>query len=266
MDALDDAPPFSMKIQLADIALDCGALTLEAYLAAPGGASGRVLFGTWKGRRIAVKIIAARPGVPAAKSHEAFMGEAENMLAVRELMSRARTLERVGASLLEECRLPVAGRRCRESHDLRGYRHLIYIYGVGTVPDLSAIAPVLPPGPAHLVVMEPLTGGSLKEPPHSPHVAQRAPAELSAGLAALAAAHIVHADVKPENIMLRTPGGELVLTDYGVGRISNGGADESEYIEADAAHGTKLYLAPELLDGKHANTFASDMCGGGGRV
>jgi serine/threonine protein kinase len=107
--------------------------------------------------------------------------------------------------------------------------------------------------------MEPLMGGSLKTPPRPADVVARAPSELSSGLAALAAAHVVHADLKPENIMLRTPGGELVLTDYGVGRISNGGADESEYIEADAAHGTKLYLAPELLDGRHANTFASDM-------
>ena len=188
------------------------------------------------------------------------------MLAVRGVIDRARVLLRVGAPLSEPCDLHDVGRRCREPHDLRGWRHLVYVYGVGRVPDLAALAPGLPPGPAHFVVMEPLTGGSLKTPPRPADVISRAPVELSSGLAALAAAHVVHADVKPENIMLRTPGGELVLTDYGVGRISNGGADESEYIEADAAHGTKLYLAPELLDGKHANTFASDMCGGGGRV
>lgn len=74
-------------------------------------------------------------------------------------------------------------------------------------------------------VMEPLTGGSQKI--HRPaNVVARAPSDLSAGLAALSAAQGVHADNLPGNIMLRAPGGELILTDYGVGR---GGVVEVSY-------------------------------------
>jgi serine/threonine protein kinase len=58
--------------------------------------------------------------------------------------------------------------------------------------------------------------------------------------------------------MRRTPGGDVVLTDYGVGRIANAGVDVAMYT-GDAA-GTMLYLAPELIGGGRANTFASDVC------
>lgn len=57
--------------------------------------------------------------------------------------------------------------------------------------------------------------------------------------------------------MRRTPGGEVVLTDYGVGRIANGGVHEVVY--AGHAAGTMLYLAPELLGVDQTNTFASDV-------
>ena len=58
--------------------------------------------------------------------------------------------------------------------------------------------------------------------------------------------------------MLRAPGGDVVLTDYGVGRISNAGVNVALY--AGDAAGTMLYLAPELIGGGRANTFASDVC------
>ena len=108
--------------------------------------------------------------------------------------------------------------------------------------------------------MEPLTGGSLKAPPRPADVVARTPLELSSGLAALAAAHVVHADIKPENIMLRTPGGELVLTDYGVSRSARGGVHEALSTSGGMAGGTMIYFAPELLDDKYASTFASDVC------
>lgn len=45
------------------------------------------------------------------------------------------------------------------------------------------------------------------------------------------------------------------MTDYGVGRIANAGVDVAEY--AGSAAGTTLILAPELIGGGRANTFAS---------
>ena len=62
---------------------------------------------------------------------------------------------------------------------------------------------------------------------------------------ALAAAHacgIVHGDVKPQNVMVESPGGRIVLTDFGA----------SCEIDAPATlvvHGTLSYLAPEVIRG-----------------
>lgn len=64
--------------------------------------------------------------------------------------------------------------------------------------------------------------------------------------------------VQTDNMMFRTPGGQVVLTDYGVGRIANGGVHESMYDGKGRGH--IFTRAPELLDGRHANTFASDVC------
>ena len=262
----DDSPPFAARILIHEVAFELdasgtvrGALTRKAFETAPSGASGSVLFGLWRDFRVAVKILPTLRGVAPDLAELDFAAEVDNMVAVRALVDRARTLERAGAPLTEQCYLRIVGRRCREPHDLRGWRHLVYVYGVGTIPDLAALAPGLPPGPAHFVVMEPLTGGSLKTPPRPADVVARAPLELSSGLAALAAAHVVHADLKPENIMLRTPGGELVLTDYGVGRIARGGVDEATARTDGVVNGTYPYWAPELFDDVHVNSYATDM-------
>lgn len=71
-------------------------------------------------------------------------------------------------------------------------------------------------------------------------------------LAAIHAAGIIHRDIKPENI-LRTPGGRLVVTDFGLGHSA-----ESALAGLDAASGTPMYLAPEVLDGAPPNA-ATDL-------
>ena len=264
---MDDSPPFAARIRITDIVFELnasgtvrGPLTREAYEAAPHGASGSVLIGWWRDFRVAVKVLPTMHGVPADVAELDFSAEVDNMVAVRALIDRGRTLERAGAPLADQCYLRDADRRCREPHDLRGWRHLVYVYGVGTIPDLVAVATGLPPGPAHFVVMEPLTGGSLKTPPRPAAVIARALAELSAGLAALAAAHVVHADLKPENIMLRAPGGELVLTDYGVSRIARSGVDMATARTGGSdVKGTYPYWAPELFDDVYINSYATDV-------
>jgi len=257
--------PFSMNVPVTEIEFEIddsgrrGPLTLAVFQRAAHGSFGHVLFAWYLSQRVAFKVLPSKPGVLPEEAHEAFMAEAENMLAVRGVIDRVRVLMRLDAPLSEPCDLHDVGRRCREPHDLRGWRHLVYVHGVGTIPRLEDLDPGLPPGPAHFVVMEPLTGGSLKTPPRPADVVARAPAELSSGLAALAAAHVVHADLKPENIMLRTPGGELVLTDYGVSRIARGGVDLPTARTGGIVEGTYPYWAPELFDGVHVNSLASDM-------
>jgi tetratricopeptide (TPR) repeat protein len=73
-------------------------------------------------------------------------------------------------------------------------------------------------------------------------------ADVTAGLAAIHAAGLVHRDIKPNNIMV-TPGGRAVLLDLGLA-IAHG----AEH----AAAGSPGYVAPEVLAGGVA-TAASDQ-------
>ena len=194
-----EAPPFYMGFRLNQIELDCGEISRDYYDRAPGGAFGKVLFGRWRGLRVAVKILASRQGVRASDAENAFRREVENLIAVRGAIDRARVLRRVGAPLTEPCNLLDPARRCTRPHSLAGFLNAVIVYGVGTERDLSALASGLPAGPAHLIVMEELTGGTLDfthavQP--SIDTLEKLAAGTASGLALLAAAHVVHADLK----------------------------------------------------------------------
>lgn len=191
-----EALPFCTTCRLGDVVLDAGALTPEAFAGAPGGHFGKVFRGSWGGTRVAVKVLASNPGVDAGGAAEAFRAETANMVEVRKLILRARLLDRAGLPLSEACG------KCNTAHDLRGYRHLVFVFGVGTEPDLAAVAPGLPHGPAHLIIMEELTGGTVQQfctastPPPPLGALLRTAEEMASGLVALAAAHVVHGDLK----------------------------------------------------------------------
>lgn len=70
----------------------------------------------------------------------------------------------------------------------------------------------------------------------------------------VAAAHlhpggpIVHRDLKPENVLLRSSDGPAVVADFGIAYVDNG---ERERLTAtDEAVGARLFIAPELADGR----------------
>lgn len=77
-------------------------------------------------------------------------------------------------------------------------------------------------------------------------------AKLARGVAALHRLHIIHRDIKPDNVILTKDGG-LRLIDLGVARLPR-----VEEFSGSEIPGTPSYMAPELFDGE-AGSEASDQ-------
>jgi tRNA A-37 threonylcarbamoyl transferase component Bud32 len=120
-------------------------------------------------------------------------------------------------------------------------------------PHIVRVLEVLRDGDGIALAMQFAPGGSLGDV-----LAERArltPGQVVAVAApvadALASAHrrgILHGDVKPANILF-TSDGEPLLSDFGVARTLGG-------VTSDQVTGTAEYVAPELLDGAHADPGA----------
>jgi hypothetical protein len=101
-------------------------------------------------------------------------------------------------------------------------------------------------GAGWVVVLEHVEGPTLREVlsrgPIPLHLVRRVGAGLAGALAALHAKGIVHADVKPDNVVLRH-GKHPVLLDLGAARPAHA-------TRADAVAGTDAYLSPERRSGQ----------------
>jgi serine/threonine protein kinase len=72
---------------------------------------------------------------------------------------------------------------------------------------------------------------------------------IARGLAAAHERHVVHGDMKPDNVILSR--GEIpMITDFGLGRFFD---PEGASTMTDAIKGTPAYLAPEILHGARAD-------------
>ena len=101
----------------------------------------------------------------------------------------------------------------------------------------------------YYIVMEYVEGETLKdhirrEGRYSPGEAVRIALELLAAVQVAHGAHIVHRDIKSQNILI-DPAGTVKVTDFGIAK-----ADDSQMTEAGSILGTAQYLAPEQAKGE----------------
>ena len=79
---------------------------------------------------------------------------------------------------------------------------------------------------------------------------------LLQGIVYLHSRQIVHADIKPHNILLDEHG-QPRISDWGISRVSHGFTRTGDPVSGEGAF-TQGYAAPEVVGGSKA-TFASDM-------
>lgn len=177
---------------------------------------------------------------------------------------RARRRQRTGGAGTADVAIKVAAAvtaeanaRVAREHDMLtriGAPHVPALYDHGELAD----------GRRYLV-MENLAGptlGARMSHMRAPPVAERMAALADTFLAALAAVHsagIVHNDIKPDHVFIEdgAPYLRAVLVDLGLARLAG-----TPSPGLPSAEGTLLYMAPEQLDGAHAD-YRSDVYAAG---
>lgn len=117
-------------------------------------------------------------------------------------------------------------------------RHVVQVYDVGA------------DGEFHYIVMELVEGTNLKEylATHGPLAVPEALAvaeQVAEALADAHAHHIVHRDIKPQNILLTT-GGLVKVADFGIARAMAG----ATLVNTGSLFGTAPYVSPEQARGR----------------
>ncbi|MEV4293966.1 protein kinase domain-containing protein [Microbispora rosea] len=130
-------------------------------------------------------------------------------------------------------------RALREARSLARIRH----------PAIAEIYDVFEEGGSPWIVMVHVEGGSLDDLIRRRTLSEREIAalgrEVLAGLTAAHAAHVVHRDVKPANIVVGHDG-KVVLVDFGIAQI----VGESGLTSRSIMLGTTEFMAPERIDGR----------------
>jgi tetratricopeptide (TPR) repeat protein/TolB-like protein len=116
-------------------------------------------------------------------------------------------------------------------------------------PHVASIYDVLDEGEEIFLVMEFVEGETLRQRLTRPVTLETFLDLGTQCAAALVAAHragIVHADIKPENIML-TPAGQVKILDFGLAKTLPMGEETPTIDRAGTFAGTPAYMAPEVL-------------------
>ncbi len=131
------------------------------------------------------------------------------------------------------------------------HRNVVSVFDQGKDGDVAYLVMELVPGHTLRDVMR-------TESPMSPDRALEIIEQVLVALSAAHAAHIIHRDVKPENVLM-TPDGDVKVADFGLARA----ADTQHTATKGVLIGTVSYLAPELVvDGKadaRADVYAAGV-------
>jgi hypothetical protein len=123
---------------------------------------------------------------------------------------------------------------------------IVAVYDYGEDPDAAYLA-------MELVDGEPLSALIRRRGRLNPAETMSLVAQAAEALAAAHTEGLVHRDVKPANLLLRTDG-RLKVTDFGIVRA----ADTSTLTRDGTVFGTVAYMSPEQVRGERA-TAASDI-------
>ena len=101
------------------------------------------------------------------------------------------------------------------------------------------------------MVMQFIRGRSLQERldadgPMPVREAVRIAAAVAGGLAAAHATGLIHRDIKPGNILIEQPSGRVLLTDFGLARLT----EDVKLTQTGFVAGTPLYMSPEQARGE----------------
>lgn len=104
----------------------------------------------------------------------------------------------------------------------------------------------------YYIVMEYIEGRPLDEilaaeGPLHPDRAADVAIDIAAGLALAHRSGVVHRDIKPGNVMIAQPSGQVKVTDFGIAKVVGG---DSELTQAGTVMGTATYFSPEQAQGK----------------
>ena len=102
-----------------------------------------------------------------------------------------------------------------------------------------------------------LTAFQKEHPIRFPEVAEMIAAEVTGALEHAHALGVIHRDVKPENVMIRSDG-VVKLTDFGIAQI----VDKEKLTVTGQLLGSPAYMSPEHIDGGHID-FRTDVFAAG---
>ena len=134
------------------------------------------------------------------------------------------------------------------------HENLIEVFDVGRDPETGY----------GYILMEYVPGGTVRDRltkwgALSVEEASDIVSRVARALAAVAAHHVVHRDVKPDNIMFTADGVTPKLADLGIARLANEKTRHTAITENGFIIGSPAYMSPEQMENAHLADIRSDI-------